>query len=379
MKKIVLSFLSVSFVLIASAQPDKPKNKTIPPPPPEEKILAATPVKNQAMTGTCWCFGTTSLVESQCIKNNLGENDLSEMFVVRNIYIEKAKNYILRQGHAQFGEGGLGHDMIRATAVYGALPESSYSGLLPGKKMHNHQKMAAELKTYLDSIVKIVPAPKNWLEGYVRILNDHMGLPPEKITVEGREMSPQIYARKILQFNAEDYVNITSFTHQPYYKPFVLQVPDNFSSGAYYNLPLNEMTALVKNAIQNGFTVLWDADVSNTGFRQDMGYALFLKEGKTYSKEEFVPNTPERSYDENIRQDLYENLTTQDDHLMHIVGIEKSKDGKAFFIVKNSWGLIGPFKGYIKVSEAYFAINTISLVVPKGAFSAEQLTNLGIK
>lgn len=379
MKKIVLSVLSVSFLLIASAQPDNPKNKTITPPPPEEKILAATPVKNQAMTGTCWCFGTTSLVESQCIKNNLGENDLSEMFVVRNIYIEKAKNYILRQGHAQFGEGGLGHDMIRATAVYGALPESSYSGLLPGNKMHNHQKMAAGLKTYLDSIVKIVPAPKNWLEGYVRILNDHMGVPPEKITVEGREMSPQIYARKMLQFNAEDYVNITSFTHQPYYKPFVLQVPDNFSNGAYYNLPLNEMTALVKNAIQNGFTVLWDADVSNTGFRQDMGYALFLKEGKTYSKEEFVPNTPERSYDENIRQDLYENLTTQDDHLMHIVGIEKSKDGKAFFIVKNSWGLIGPFKGYIKVSEAYFAINTISLVVPKGAFSADQLNNLGIK
>jgi len=373
MKKLFLFLFAVCSMFITEAQKQKPV------PPPSEIMLAATPVKNQAITGTCWCFSTTSLVESQCLKNKLGEMDLSEMFVVRNIYKEKAKNYILRQGHAQFSEGGLGHDMIRATALYGALPESVYSGLLPGNKMHNHQKMVGALKTYLDTIVKIVPAPKNWLEGYEKILNEHMGIPPAKVEMGGREITPEMYATKFLQFNADDYVNITSFTHQPYYKPFVIQVPDNFSSGAYYNLPLNEMTALVKSALQKGFTVMWDADVSNNGFRQDVGYALFLKPGRNYTKEEFIPDTGEQPYDENIRQELYENLTTQDDHLMHIVGIEKSKEGKDFFIVKNSWGLIGPFKGYIKVSEAYFAINTISLVVPKGAFSAEQLNNLGIK
>ena len=373
MKKGFFFLLAIMVMFFADAQKQKPV------PPPTEIMLAATPVKNQAMTGTCWCFSTTSLVESQCLKNKLGEMDLSEMFVVRNIYIEKAKNYILRQGHAQFSEGGLGHDMIRATALYGALPETDYSGLLPGNKMHNHQKMVGALKTYLDSIVKIVPAPKNWMEGYEKILNDNMGIPPVTIQYQGRETTPIVFAQRFLNFNADDYINITSFTHEPYYKPFVIQVPDNFSSGAYYNLPLTEMMALVKAALQKGFTVMWDADVSNTCFRQDVGYALNLKDGKSYTKEEFVPDTREKAYDENIRQELYENLTTQDDHLMHIVGIERSKEGKDFFIVKNSWGNIGPFKGYIKVSEAYFAINTISLVVPKGAFSTDQLNNLGIK
>jgi bleomycin hydrolase len=185
--------------------------------------------------------------------------------------------------------------------------------------------------------------------------------------------------KRILKFNAADYVNITSFKHQPYYKPFILQVPDNFSNGAFYNLPLSEMINLVKSSLQKGYTVLWDADVSNNGFRQEWGYALSLKNGRTYTKEEFVPDTGEQPYDEDIRQELYENLTTQDDHLMHIVGYEKSKEGKDFFIVKNSWGTIGPFKGFIKVSAAYFAINTISLVVPKAAFAGNQLTQMEIR
>jgi bleomycin hydrolase len=341
------------------------------------KILKATPVKNQAMTGTCWCFATTSLLESEEIRKDKTEIDLSEMFTVRNIYIEKAKNYILRGGKAQFGEGGLGHDEIRAAALYGAVPEAEYSGLLNGEKSYNHQKLSRELKNYLDSILKTQPIANDWLNGYTKILNDNLGAPPKEFTYNGKKYTPISFAKDALHFSANDYVSITSFTHQPYYEPFILQVPDNFANGSFYNLPLDEMMQLIKSAVNDGYTVGWDADVSNKGFNSNTGLALNIDSSS--NEKNINPDTKELPYDATIRQQLYENLTTQDDHLMHITGIEKSKGGKTFFVVKNSWGKIGPFEGYINVSEAYVAINTISIVIPKAALSKELLEKLSIK
>ena len=341
----------------------------------------ATSVKNQAMTGTCWCFSTTSLVESQCIKGNLGTFDLSEMFTVRNIYLEKARNYILRQGHAQFGEGGLGHDMIRAIANYGAVPETVYSGLKPDQKMHNHGKLADDLKKYLDSMLKISPLPVNWIGGFQNILDTTLGVPPAEFRYDGKKYTPKSFAAEAVKFSPGDYINITSFTHHPYYEPFIIEVPDNFSNGAYYNLPLDEMIQLTKDAIAGGYTVLWDADVSNAGFLQSRGIAIQLDTAyKIKGKTEILSgNVEEVKWNAALRQQLYENLTTQDDHLMHITGIEKSSDGKSFFLVKNSWGDIGPNHGYINVSEAYFAINTISLIIPRAALGKGLLEKLNLK
>ncbi len=346
-----------------------------------EKSVAATSVKNQAMTGTCWCFSSTSLIESQCLKKNLGELDLSEMYTVRNIYFEKAKNYVLRQGHAQFGEGGLGHDLIRAIATYGEEPENVYSGLKPGEKMHNHAKLVGNLKNYLDSILKINPLPENWIAGYKKILDDGLGVPPENFEYKGKRYTPKSFASEVLKFNASEYVNITSFTHHPYYEPFILEVPDNFSNGAYYNLPLNEMIQLVKDALKGGYSVLWDADVSNDGFMQNRGVAVLLDPSVNVSNKTEIAtgNIQEAKWDAAKRQKLFENLTTQDDHLMHITGIEQSSAGKTYFLVKNSWGDIGPNHGYINVSEAYLAINTISLIFPKEAVSKALLEKLKIK
>jgi bleomycin hydrolase len=343
------------------------------------KTVKATSVKNQAMTGTCWCFSTTSLVESDELRKDKQDLDLSEMFTVRNIYVEKAKNYILRQGHAQFSEGGLSHDMIRATAAYGAVPESAYSGLVNGEKSYNHQKLVGELTAYLDSVLKKQPIVSNWMDGYTSILDKYMGTPPAQFTYEGKTYSPQSFAKEVLKFNSSDYVSLTSFTHQPYYQPFILQVPDNFANGSFYNLPLNELIQVVKDAVSKGYSVAWDADVSNNGFRQNVGLALNLDPNTKYTKDMISPNLQEMPYDATIRQQLYENLTTQDDHLMHIVGVEKTKDGKTFFVVKNSWGKIGPFEGYINVSEAYFAINTISMVLPRAALSKELVAKLNLK
>lgn len=340
------------------------------------KSLPATPVKNQAMTGTCWCFSATSLVESQCLKSNLGEMDISEMFIVRNIYIEKAKNYVLRQGRAQFSEGGLGHDLVRGIATYGAIPESVYSGLKQGRKQFNHSAMAIGLKKYLDSVVAATPISAGWLAGYIDILNETMPEPPTEFTYNGKKYTPIAFAKEVLKFNPDDYVNITSFTHQPYYTPFILQVPDNFSNGLYYNLPLAEMIQLTKDVLGNGYTLIWDADASNNWFMQDKGLAMFpanrVKPDKVNS-----PDYDEDPWSASIRQEMYERLETQDDHLMHITGLTKTAKGKTFFTVKNSWGAsVGPLQGYINVSEAYFAINTISLVVPKAAIGKALLEKL---
>lgn len=335
------------------------------------KTLKATSVKNQAMTGTCWCFSTTSLVESDDIRKEKQPIDLSEMFTVRNIYIEKAKNYILRQGHAQFGEGGLGHDMIRAMGTYGAVPLTAYTGLVNGETQYNHQELFQKLQSYLDEVLKKQPIAGDWLNGYIKILDEYMGVPPAEFTYNGKKYTPQSFAKDVLKFNVNDYISLTSFTHEPFYQPFILQVPDNFSNGFFYNLPLDEFTQVVKDAVNKGYTVAWDADVSNNGFRQDVGLALNLDPKIRYTKDMLSTDMKEMPANATIRQQLYENLTTQDDHLMHITGTEKSKDGKTFFVVKNSWGKVGPFEGYINVSEPYFKINTISIVLPKAALSKE--------
>jgi bleomycin hydrolase len=340
------------------------------------RTLKTTSVKNQAMTGTCWCFATTSLVESEEIRKENREIDLSEMFTVRNMYIEKAKNYILRNGKAQFGEGGLGHDEIRAVATYGAMPLNEYTGLLNGEKNYDHQNLFSQLQRYLDSVLRKKPISNNWLEGYIKILDENLGVPPKEFSYSGKTYTPVSFAKEALHFNANDYVSLTSFTHQPYYQSFVLQVPDNYANGSFYNLPLDELIEAVKYAIDKGYTVAWDADVSNPGFMQGTGLALNLDNAGSYTKDQVNPDLKEAGYDAATRQQLYENLTTQDDHLMHITGVEKSKGGKTFFMVKNSWGRIGPFDGYINVSEAYFAINTLSIVIPKAALSKEIIEKL---
>ncbi|MCD9018395.1 C1 family peptidase [Parachryseolinea silvisoli] len=339
--------------------------------------IPATAVKSQDNTGTCWSFSTTSLVESQTMKQGYGEFDISEMFTVRNIYLEKARNYILRQGAAQFGPGGLGHDVIRAMATYGIVPETAYPGLVLGQKQHDHGRLDTRLKTYLDSLLKIRPVPADWQRGFEIILDDHLGKAPTTFMYQEKSYTPMTFASEVVHFSASDYVNITSFSHHPFYTSFILEAPDNFLNGSYYNLPVNEMITLTERALAGGYSIMWDADVSNSCFRQKDGYAMRRKDCS--APQTINADDTELPYDQTIRQSLYENLTTQDDHLMHLVGLDKTKGGKKFFLVKNSWGKIGPFNGYIRVSESYFAINTVSLVVPKAALDNALRQKLGLR
>ncbi len=335
------------------------------------KNNAATAVKNQAQTGTCWCFSVTSLIESECMRKGETGPDLSEMFTVRNIYIEKAQNYIRRQGSARFDEGGLGHDVIHAMSTYGIMPESVYSGLINGHTQHNHAQLVTELRAYLDSLLKVKrPIPDNWQQRFTDILDQYLGKPPASFDYNGHSYTPLTFAKEVIKFKPDDYVYFTSFSHHPFYQPFIVEVPDNFSNGAYINLPLKELIKITKGVLQKGYTVMWDADVSNRGWAPGRGYALSpADEG---SQGGFNPEQQEKQVSQEYRQRLYEELVTQDDHLMHITGLGKSKSGKEFFIVKNSWGQhSSPFEGYVNVSEPYFAINTITIIVPKAALDKE--------
>jgi len=368
MKKTILFAIGFGFVLSAQAQ-----NNTL----KSVKENAATAVKNQGQSGTCWNYSTTSLIESEGIRKGLGELNLSEMFTARNVYIEKAKNYILRQGKAQFGEGGLGHDLVRAISLYGAMPQEAFQGV--SGEIPNHTGLETALKTYLDGVLKKRPLDNDWLKGYEQILDEKVGVPPTNFDYKGKSYTAKTFAKDVLKFDADDYVNITSFTHHPYYSQFVLEAPDNFANGSFYNLPLAEMVTMTTTAVKNGYTIMWDADVSSRNFQQQKGYAMLFADTADAKQAELNPDVKEIAYTSELRQQLYENLTTQDDHLMHLIGMEQSANGKVFFKVKNSWGDVGPFKGYIEVSEPYFAINTVSLVVPKAALTKELKSKLGIK
>ncbi len=341
------------------------------------KINPASRVKDQGRSGTCWCFSSLSILESGLLSQGIEHPDLSEMFVVRNVYLEKAKNYILRQGFTRFGEGAFGHDIFPVIVKYGIVPLSIYPNTPNDSDIIDHMGFDVKLKKYLDSVLMKQPISLDWQKNYIKMLDEKFGKPPEKFMFEGKEYTPIEFTNSVLKFNPDDYVGLTSFTHHPYYKPFNVEVPDNYSGGLFYNMPIDELIEAAKYAVNNGFTVGWDADVSNTYFSQKLGYAMVPKD-KTRLDVSVLPDDDEQVYTQDSRQELFENLTTQDDHLMHIIGLKQTPSGKTFFYVKNSWGAIGPLKGFLNVSETYFGINTITLIMPLNSLSPEVRAKLKI-
>jgi bleomycin hydrolase len=330
------------------------------------KNNTALPVKNQGMSGTCWCFSTTSVTESELLRTINKNLELSEAYTVWSLYLDKADKYVRRKGSARFSEGGLGQDVFYAIDTYGAEPETIYPGTGKDTILDHDYKMHDELQAYLDTLLKNNPdsVPLNWKDGYKKILTNYLGTPPSTFVYNGKEYTPKTFAAEYVQTHFNDFEGFTSFTHHPYYTSFVMEVPDNYNDNTYYNLPLDSLIAVAKESLLNGYTIAWDADVSNNGFLYEKGFAMLLQQTGDSAD---VPRIKEARYDAGIRQLLFDKQITQDDHLMQITGLAKDADGKEFFIVKNSWGLTNPCGGYLLVSKAYFAINTISILVNKNA------------
>ncbi len=380
MKQLLVTIFCVTISLTAFAQ--KSDVYTF----KEYKRLPATPVKSQDQTGTCWAFSTTSFLESEILRLGKGETNLSEMFTVRNIYRQKCENYVRRQGDARFSEGGLAHDKINAVKEYGMMPESAYPGRKDPSKPYNHSALEKSLRVLCDGLIqqgKDGKLPANWLKQIDDALDAEFGKVPLTFEVGPTQFTPTSY-RDYLGITPDDYVTITSFTHHPFYQPFILEIPDNFAHGTFYNLPLHELTRCANYSLDKGYTVEWDADVSNSGFSAKNGLAVVPEkdwDSKSIAERESTFKTweTEKSVSQEYRQQLFDQQITQDDHLMHIVGMLDEAHTGLYYVVKNSWGEISDYKGYVYVSEAYMRLNTISFTVNKNALPTDIRKRLGFE
>lgn len=355
MRKILVGILMMSFVLNAFGQtPSVPEGFEI------LTMCETTDVKSQDRTGTCWSFSTSSFLESEVLKKHGKSIDLSEMYTVRMIYLEKAIKYVRYQGNTNFSEGSLAHDVIRSYSKYGMMPESAYSGK-NGKEIHNHGVLVKELKAFLDTTLKARPVDSHWKDGFNVILDNHLGALKPVFEYDGMSYNPQSFAQQVVQLDMMDYIGFTSFTHQPFYHDFIVEVPDNFSNGEYNNVPLSEMMKVMDDALAKGYTIEWDGDVSENGFMRRGGYAFNTNDTNLLKQAPAVPT--EEVATQATRQVGFDNLTTTDDHLMHIVGKVKYTDGRMFYVVKNSWSTRAGFDGYYLMSESYMKMKTVSIVV----------------
>lgn len=350
------------------------------------KKIGTTDVKNQYKSGTCWVFSTNSFFESELLRMGKGQYDLSEMYIVRAGYLDRAENYLRRQGAAAFGQGAETHDVLNLVRKYGIVPQSAYSGFPPGQDKPQHGEMESVLKSMLEAWNKLPDGKLSpqWKKAYAGALDGYMGAPPESFTVNGKQYTPQTYFQS-LGLNTEDYVVLTSFTHHPYYKPFVLEVSDNWSNGNFYNLPLDELSQVAENAVNKGYTVAWATDVSEKTFAAKEGVAILpakawddMSQGERDSLWK-VP-VKEKLVTAEERQAAFDEMTTTDDHGMHIVGLVTDQNGTKYYTVKNSWGTtVGKdMLGYIYVSQPYFRYKTLSMMVHKDALLAAVRQKLGM-
>ncbi|AXG71887.1 aminopeptidase C [Kordia sp. SMS9] len=373
MKKILLSALLVCFTLTTFAQEYQFKTTV---------DLEATPVISQGRTGTCWSFSASSFLESEIIRLTGKQIDISEMFTVRNTYPKKAWNYVMRQGKAQFSEGGLAHDVMNAVKSHGLVPNSAFSGLQALQSNHNHAEMVSVLEAMLKVYIKNPgkKLSKNWKPAIENVLDVYLGKRPESFLYDGKKYTPTSFLA-MTKINPDDYVTLTSFTHQPYYESFILNIPDNFSNGSFYNVTLDELVNVTKNALKTGYTVELDCDVSEATFSAKYAVATIPEEAVKDRKSFTAEIRKEKSITAKYRQQEFENYTTTDDHLMHITGLATDQNGNEYFRVKNSWGSNSsrvPNDGHVHMSEAFFKLKTISVMIHKDALPEALRAKLGL-
>jgi bleomycin hydrolase len=353
----------------------------------DEHVLPATPVKDQYRTGTCWSFSTLSFLESEMLRLGKPEVDLSEMYVVRYTYSEKAKKYIRLHGESSFSAGGAFHDVTNMIRQFGIVPESVYRGLENGETKHVHYELDNTLKSEVEAVVDNPKIKLNEVctETVETTLNKYLGKVPESFEYQGKNYTPKSFATDFIGLNLDDYVEITSYTHHPFYSKFILEVPDNWSWDELYNVPVNELEEIIDYSLNNGFTVAWAADVSEKGFAtSNKGVAVLpavpsakmsdadISKWKSLPEKEkerelYKLNNPvvEMEVTQEMRQLAFDNYETTDDHGLHIIGTAKNQEGKVFYKVKNSWGDYNEYDGYFYASKPYVSYKTMSMMVHK--------------
>ncbi|MBL7766689.1 MAG: aminopeptidase [Chitinophagaceae bacterium] len=345
--------------------------------------LENSPVKNQGSSGTCWSYSGNSFLESEMMRGGKEFVDISEIYTVRCAYIDRARNYVRMHGNIGWGDGAELHDVVSTYKKWGAMPYEQYTGLNYGTSKNKFGEMQAALEGMLKGIVenRNGKLTKNWLPAFTAALDAYLGKVPETFRWNGKEYTPQTFAAEVVGISPDKYIEFGSYTYVPFYQSTMMMVPDNWSLQSVYNLPLNEMTAVVDHALANGYTVGWATDVSEKGFSWKNGVAIVPeKEIEDMSADEikvmFDGPKKERTITPELREEAFDNYTTTDDHGMHIVGLAKDQNGKEYYMVKNSWGDANDYKGYLYVSKAYFQYKTTAILVHEGAVPPATLRKL---
>ena len=366
------------------------------------KANPVTSVKNQSRAGTCWCYSSLGFIESELLRMGKGEYDLSEMFIVHNTYLDRADKAVRTHGDVSFSQGGSFYDVLYGMEKFGMVPEAEMRpGVMYGDTLSNHNELTAVSNAVVEAIAKgrsrsLQKDANNqmlWKKAIASIHDIYLGERPEKFTYNGKEYTPKSFYES-LGLNPDDYVSLTSYTHHPFYEPFVLEIQDNWRWAQSYNLPIDELMEVFDNAIMNGYTVAWGSDVSESGFTRngiavlpdaekaqelsgsDMAHWLKLK------PEEKQLNTkpqPQKWVTQEERQVAYDNFETTDDHGMQIYGIAKDQLGNEYYMVKNSWGTNSKYNGHWYASKAFVRYKTMNIVVHKNSIPKAIAKKLGIK
>lgn len=309
--------------------------------------------------------------------------EISSIYTARNTYIEKAKNFVRLHGSQAQGDGGQLHDVLTIFRKYGAVPQEVYSGLQDGQARNNFSEMSPILQSITSTVAKSKKPSKNWIKAFTAAMDSYLGEVPETFEYKGKTYTPHTFADEVIGINPDDYVGISSFEEHAYYKPFVLLIPDNWSFESFYNVQINDLTDIIDNALQNGYTVAWATDVSEKSFSWKNGVAYVPEkpiEQMTAEEQASMFNgpKPEPQITAVQRQEAFDDYSTTDDHGMHIVGSVKDQNGKEYYIVKNSWGESNDYKGYMYVTKEYVRYKTISLLLHKKALTKNMQSKLGI-
>lgn len=400
MKKLIAIMALAGLTSSLSAQTPATKDANEPNVFTTVKDARITSIKNQANSGTCWAYSGQSFLEDELIRTGKGDYDLSEMFVVSHTYRDKGRKYVRLHGKLNFAQGGSFYDVLYVLKNYGAVPRSVLPGLNYGTTKNQHGEMEAGLKAFLDAIItnpngKLSTA---WYPAFESIIDQYLGKLPEEFTFKGKKYTPKSYAQT-LGLNADDYVSLTSFTHHPFYSKFALEIEDNWRWAESYNLPIDELMRTMEHAIDKGYTIAWGSDVSEQGFTRD-GIAVLadveeietkgsdqarwvgLNRGERHTllqKLIHSANVPEIDPTQEYRQKGYDNFELTDDHGMVIYGIAKNQIGRKFFMVKNSWGETGEYKGHWYASYNFVKGKTINIVLHRSAIPEDIAKKLGIK
>jgi len=394
MKKGFLTCAMALCAVAAMAQPDslKPVFTTI-------KEVPITSVKNQARSGTCWNYSTLSFFEAEILKKTKKTYDLCEMFVCNKDYMDRAVTKVRMHGDAQFSQGGSAYDVLAVIQTYGICPEEAMPlpGTMYGDTLNNFNQFFEVMEPYVDAVSHstaktLNPAWKNGLQG---IIDAYLGKCPEEFTYEGKKYTPQSFASS-LGLDYDDYVTVTSYTHHPFYTSFAVEVQDNWRQPGSYNVPIEEVAKIIDNAIEQGYTVAWGGDVSEDGFTRqglallydtensdqtgsDMAHWLKLSAAEKMNKiKELGVNLVESEVSQEKRQKEYDDWTLTDDHGMLIYGIAKDQTGREYYMVKNSWGVTGEYKGTWYMSKNFILAKLMDFMVNKNAIPKDIRKKLGI-